>query len=564
MRKNSKICLLSCSVLLFQGCASLSEGQPSAAYTLADVDTQVREKDPLFQLMTAQIAMQRGDYKVANTLLQKSMYLTNDPKVADEAMGAAARVRDYAGMYRAARRWLALEPDQEAPLKIAAVLGVGAGDIDASANYLARLAKQHEGGERAGWRYVFSLLKGADHASNTILVVEKLQATYPKEVGLHVLMTYIRVEQNNIAEAYKSIQKGLALAPNDTDVLVAATQVEIKAGRRDAAMKLLADRLDGGKVDSVALRSEYAALLLSQGKVPQATVQYEMVLNDERDNAAALFSLGQIAFNADDYLQASSYFQRLYQVNGYSDVATFYLGRIAEAQKDYTRAIKHYVKVTNGKHLIDAHIGVARMFIRQKQPDDARQHMRNVRERLPSQHARLFEREGSLFLRENDAATALVVYSEALEQHPKVADLYYGRSVVWVDMGMHEQALLDLQSANKLSPNDPTIMNALGYTLTSIPGRYQEAEEYIDQALELLPEAPSVLDSKGWVLYRLGENQASLAYLERAYVLRKDPEIAAHLGEVLWAVGRKKQAQALWQAHKDNRHVQKTMERLLK
>lgn len=566
MRRIGKICLLQCSILLGLAACSTTPGQVK---TLADVDPQVRNQDPVYQVMVAEIASQRGDYAVANTLFQKAMYLTNNAKVAEQAMGVAAHLRDYDAMYAAATRWLKLEPGKLQPLRIAAVLSVEANETDAASNFFVQLARQHEDGARAGWKGSYSLLNGAKNKAAALVVAEKLVKAYPKNTNINLLSTFLHIDAGNLAVADQRVSTALALAPNDTDVIAAKAQVEIKAGRRGAAMRLLQDKLAGDGADNHTLRLEYAQLLLQQSQHAKAAQQYRQVLQRQPENAAALFALGQLAGRDKRWSEAQRYYRQLKTVDGYAAAAQYNLGSIAEQKGQYQEAIQHYTKVISGKYALDAQVGVARMFKRLGKVRDARAHLHEVRQRLPRQNARLFDLEGNMFLQEQDPETALVVYSEALELHPKVTDLYYGRSVVWSDMGMPEQALIDLEKALDLSPNDPNIMNAIGYTLTFMPGRYEEAETYIDKALALLPEAPSVLDSKGWVLFRQGKLQESLAYLQRAHTLHKDPEIAAHLGEVLWALGRKEQAKTVWQAtlnaeHPNNRLVKETMERLLK
>ena len=126
--------------------------------------------------------------------------------------------------------------------------------------------------------------------------------------------------------------------------------------------------------------------------------------------------------------------------------------------------------------------------------------------------------------------------------------------------------LSDDRQILNLNPGDANALNALGYTLANRTQRYAEAEQLIARALELDPEEPAILDSMGWVLYRLGDIEGALAYLTRAYALFPDPEVAAHLGEVLWVSGDTEEAKKIWQGAllKDPQHsvLHSTLERL--
>jgi len=129
-----------------------------------------------------------------------------------------------------------------------------------------------------------------------------------------------------------------------------------------------------------------------------------------------------------------------------------------------------------------------------------------------------------------------------------------------------QQLEADLRRMLEIRPNDATALNALGYTLTDRTDRHQEAFGYISAALEQRPEDPAIIDSMGWVLYRLGRPDEALPYLQRAYEAYPDPEIASHLGEVLWVLGQKKEARRIWQdtlkAHPDNDIIKETVNRL--
>ncbi|MCB1848460.1 MAG: tetratricopeptide repeat protein, partial [Halieaceae bacterium] len=149
--------------------------------------------------------------------------------------------------------------------------------------------------------------------------------------------------------------------------------------------------------------------------------------------------------------------------------------------------------------------------------------------------------------RENEIAAALAVINEALQQMPDSTALRYARAMLAEELG--DLALLesDLRRIIAEEPDNATAMNALGYTLANRTRRYEEAYGLISQALALQPNEPAIMDSMGWVLYRMNRNEEALDYLARAYAAFPDPEVAAHLGEVLWVSGDTGKAMQVWQ-----------------
>jgi len=160
---------------------------------------------------------------------------------------------------------------------------------------------------------------------------------------------------------------------------------------------------------------------------------------------------------------------------------------------------------------------------------------------------------------------ALAVYGSALEAFPDEPDLRYGRAMLAVKMDRIDDAERDLRGIIDANPEHADALNALGYTLADRTDRYQEAQGYIEQAHRLKPDEASILDSMGWVNFRLGQYEVALDYLRQALARMNDGEIAAHLGEVLWAMGRQAEAREVWEKatkdHPDHAYLRDVVER---
>jgi Flp pilus assembly protein TadD len=198
--------------------------------------------------------------------------------------------------------------------------------------------------------------------------------------------------------------------------------------------------------------------------------------------------------------------------------------------------------------------------------DEARALLSATRGENDAQNVRLIQAQAELLRDSTVPMAAYEVLSEGLKRFPDSADLLYDRAMVAEKLDKLEVLEADLRRVIVLRPDDAQAYNALGYTLADRTNRLAEAMTLLDKALALAPEDPFILDSVGWAQYRAGNLARAQEYLERAYKVRPDPEIAAHLGEVLWARGQRDEAGKLWQTslqtHPQNETLLETLRRL--
>jgi tetratricopeptide (TPR) repeat protein len=202
--------------------------------------------------------------------------------------------------------------------------------------------------------------------------------------------------------------------------------------------------------------------------------------------------------------------------------------------------------VREGNNYIDAQIRIAALLAVEGDIDAARAHLQNISAPTLDVELRLFLAEGEILRNVNKYQDAYDVYSMALQQMPDNSQLLYARALTAEKLGRIDEAIGDLEQIVKNEPNNAEALNALGYTLVDLTHRIPEGQQHIEKALKLKPNDPAILDSMGWAYYRLGQHKKALQYLQQAFDKLKDPEIAAHLGEVLWVLGNKDQARQIW------------------
>lgn len=283
------------------------------------------------------------------------------------------------------------------------------------------------------------------------------------------------------------------------------------------------------------------------------------------DNAI-LLSLGLLLLENEKYEKADVYLSELLTNGNHENEAHYYLGRSAEHQSDYPRAIEHYKQVLFSREAIPAQHSATRLLNETKGLKAAREHLADIRARLPEHKTSLLQIEIELLDKEKAYKDAYELISGELKQDPNNTTLRYSRALVAEKLDNLSQLETDLRHVISLNPDNAEAINALGYTLVNKTDRIDEAMELIELAHRMAPENPAILDSMGWGYYRQGNLEKALLYLERAYREFPDHEVAAHLGEVLWQLNREKEARVIWkkalQDRPDSDIISSTLKRL--
>jgi len=316
------------------------------------------------------------------------------------------------------------------------------------------------------------------------------------------------------------------------------------------------------------VRLNYARLLVSAKQFPEARRQFEALVSEYPKNAEVSMAVALLALQANDYDAAETQLKRVLEL-GYKDpdAARLYLGQVNEERKRFDEALKWYDSVHPGAQYINAQARYAGVLAKQGKLAEARKHLQRVTAHSNSERVQLTQAEAQLLRDANAYQEAFDLLGNALEKMPNAPDLLYDHAMAAEKVDRLDVVEANLRKLIKIRPDHAHAYNALGYTFADRNERIEEAHNLIQTALKLSPNDPFILDSMGWVLYRMGRNEEGLEYLQRAYKDRPDAEIAAHLGEVLWAMGRHDEARGVWgsamKEHPENEALQKTVKRFL-
>jgi tetratricopeptide (TPR) repeat protein len=290
----------------------------------------------------------------------------------------------------------------------------------------------------------------------------------------------------------------------------------------------------------------YAQFLGKTGDSKGAEREFLRILQKDASNHDARFGLALARLESGQTERARQDLLGLAEVERLQSQAQYYLGLIEMRERHFENALRWFEKIQSGSLAFDARVNAITTLIQMGRTDDARQRLEEARKLNPREALRLYLLEAEVLSKAKRYEQSFDLLTKAMEAMPGQVELIYARALMAEHLGRIEILEADLRGVLEKNPDDANALNALGYTLASQTERLEEAKRYIQRAMELKPEDPAILDSYGWLQYRLGEYEIALDYLQRAYKMMPDPEIGAHLGEVLWESGRQQDAKKIW------------------
>lgn len=554
-------------------CAQLAPRPPSAPVAAADAQAAPPSEDPQAQLqyhvLVAELASQRNAMEVAAFHYLEAAKLSSNPELAESATRHALLAGNEAQALLAALRWSSLAPEAVPPRELIARNHLRQGRLDALYAECTAIIARHPQGRDEGYREV-ALLLSADPANATdtdraLAVMQRLVNDDLQRAAAHYAYGLLAVRLGRHELGIQQADAALKIEPDWSEAYLLKLGGQVRAGLYADASRTLALALRRAS-DPQILRIAYARLLLEAEQTEAATVQYREVLKADETNPDALFALGLLALQAGRNDEAHRQLMTLFESGQRRDEAAWFLAQIEEERGNYPEAYQWYGAVTGGSRVVDALLRRAYTLLKFEGIGRAQTYLADLRQRGVELGPRLYAAEAELYYENRQPSQALARYQAGLDAFPDEPELLYGRAMMHAELDDFAAAETDLRKILAAEPDNPRSLNALGYLLTNHSDRYQEAHDLIARALSLTPDDPAVIDSMGWVQYRLGNLERALELLKQAFARQPDPEIAAHLGEVLWHLGQRQNAKDVWRnalaGAPDHRVLRETVDRL--
>ena len=582
-RKRSS--LIALSVLIF-GAELLAMSPPTAASTVSmselsqigpfrrtpDGGGAFRQGQPiteltaeaLYEFLLAEVALQRGQLGVAAQAYLDLAKRSKDPRVAKRAWEVAGHARMPNAATDAARVWHEADPESDEALRALSSLLVSTNKLDEAEPYLQKILARRTGDVGEILMQLGQFLGANPDKTAALRVVRRLAEPHGNSPGAHLTIAQAAFGASDMPLARSSAQKAEQMRPGwEQAALVEAAVLQKQSNR--AAGDFLRNFLNTYP-KSTTVRSTYARVLVAERDIPAAREQFKILAAENRDNVDVLYDVAMLSMQIEDWAAAEAQLKRLLTLPFRDrELLQLHLGQIAEEQKRFDEALKRYREIERGDHLLTAQIRRSSVIAKQGNLDGARKLLQQADPINERQQVQLIIAESQLLRDASKTNDALMLIESALDKLPNNSDLLYDHAMLAEKLDRVTVMEASLRKVIALKPDYAHAYNAFGYSLADRGLRLPEARELIEKALKLAPEDSFIIDSLGWVLYRQGDLDGATVQLTRAYKGRPDAEIAAHLGEVLWQLGRRGEARKIWQEgmkkSPDNETLLKTMRR---
>lgn len=527
----------------------------------------------LYKLLTSEIAFQRGNWQAAYITILGVAQQTRDPRLARRAAEIALSAKQSGEALAAIRLWHELAPDSnEATQYYLGFMVINNNLTDVQRILSEKLAKATPKQYGVIMLQAQRLLARARDRKAAFDVLEEILSPYKATAEAHLALAQGAYASSDNARAIGEARAALAIKPDSSLAILTIAQASEKVD----ALKALAAFLE--KNPGIRdVRLAYASMLIDLKQLDKARHEFELLLHDKPGDAGTLYTLGALALESAHYKLAEKYFLdylSALEANPAEErdptPAFINLAQIALEKKDKQAAMNWLSKVDSydGKNTawLNVQIRLAQLIAMDGKLQEAREFLHAVKTHNEAEQIQLIKAEAQLLRNARQEQPAWEVMQAAVERFPENPDLLYDFAMLAESQKKLTEMEAMLKRVIELAPNSQHAYNALGYSYADRNIHLDTALSLIEKALQLAPDDPFILDSLGWIKFRLALPDEAEQALRRAYQLRSDPEIAIHLGEVLWSTGRKEDARKFWNEatskDPDNETLKNTLLRL--
>ncbi len=542
-------------LFLVAACTSLSDpGLNGVSQVQSDsaVIKPLREKPDLvgqdaYHLLVAEMAISRGQKELAIKHYLELAKSQDNPAIAERAVRVAVYGENLPAAIEAAQRWVDLDPSRTEAYQVIAAIYIRQNRSEEAFTYLDGVIQKSQLSDKKLFTSLLGILAREKNIATVVSVTRKIAEKYPDRAYALYLHSMISAQAGSTEEALTYIDRAMS-HENIEGGHNARAKLLLKLGRQAEAVVSL-EKAVKRMPDDKSLRLTYARLLVELKQYEKARLEFARLHEDSPDDAELLYTLGLLSLESQRLDDAEKYLLKLVKTGHREDEAQYYLGRINEGRSQYDDAINWYKQVHDGQYQFDSRLRIAEMLSKAGRFEEARDYLKSM---LKGSHpqasmVRIYLALGDLLRSGKHYQQAIEIYNTALEVAPGNNDLLYARALTAESVGQIDILEADLKAILATQPDNAHALNALGFTLADQTNRYEEAYQLIKRALEIMPEDAAIIDSFGWVNYRLGNYEQAVQLLRNALSRYEDSEIAAHLGEVLWVSGEKKEARLVWQ-----------------
>ena len=506
--------------------------------------TKSIEPDVLYILLTAELAGQRGQYDIALEGYLLAAKKTKNPKFSERAVMIAMYVKDNSKTNEALSLWLTQDSKNQSARKIATLMALRSGDKALALTHLNALLDFDQATFEGVLLEITTVLEKEEKQALVSDALDAMLIQHPNLAEIYFIQALLAIQNKDRDLAEAKIKQALKYRPDWDKALLCQAQIAIYAGDLSEASALLKKALVKYP-NNLKMSKILAQVFIKDEHYKEALDLYRKIISNNPLDVESQFAEGLIYLQLNQEGEAEGIFRKLEGQTEWKYQADFYLGKIKEKQGSYKKALEFYDKVSDGAFVFDASLSAISLLQRDKQFNEANERLSALQSKFPKQIVRLTLIQAELFSQQKNYEKSFEILSKALAENPNQKEYLYARALIAEHLSKLDVVEGDLNKILAIEPNNVETLNALGYSLLNNPSRYVDAEKFLKKALSLSPNEAVIIDSYGWLQFKLGNFSGALNYLQQAYDKQKEPEIAAHLAEVMWVSGKKDEAEKL-------------------
>jgi tetratricopeptide (TPR) repeat protein len=503
----------------------------------------------VYKYLIAEVAGQRGDFATSGSIFYDLAKETGDPRLAERAARTAAYGQIGNLAIPAVKLWSTLDPASTEAQQAMTEMLISTGKLNDAEPYLAKLLSNAET-RAGGFLYLNALLGRSPDKANVLMLIQSLAKPYPSMPEAHFAVAQAAWAANKDLVALEALNKAETLRPGWSIAALLKGQVLFNQSPQ-AAIEFYQTYLERHP-ETTEVRVNLAKLLVNQKQFAAAKTQFPIILQYAESSQAKnlpeiITVVGLLAYQSGDYAAAETYFQQALKADFKEpDQIYIYLAQVAEKQERHQVAVNWYNKVTPGPRYLEAQLNLANLIARTQNVDAAIEKLDALEDLTTEQQVIVIQTEAAMLARAKRNQDSFDLLEKAVKNLPNTPELVYDYALAAERVKKLDLMESELRKVIAAKPDFAAAYNALGYSYADRNIKLDEAQKLIEKALSLSPNDHYMLDSLGWVYYRKGDLDKAITYLQKAYNMNPDPEIAAHLGEVLWQKGQHEEAKKIW------------------
>lgn len=517
----------------------------------ADSNTKPAASNPglsaefVYKFLIAEISGQRGDVNLAGSLMYELAKSAKDPRLAERSTKALLYGKQGQAALQAATLWADLDGESADARQILTQLLLASGKTSELRPHLQKLLAD-EKNRAAGFLYLSGLLSRSEDKAGIFKLIQDLAKPYANLPEARIATAHAAWAAGKEQVALAELKAADKLRPGWE--IAALLQGQILQARPLEALQFYRVFLDQYPASN-EVRLANAKLLVNEKQFETARKEFDKLIETNPNNADIHVTVGLLSVQLEDLSNAQNHFKQALELQYKEpEQVYFYLAQLADQAQQHDEAQKWFDAISpDNRFYFDGQIKAAIMQAKLGKLDIARKRLQSISNMTPEQEVMALQTEASMLSNAGKQQEAFDLLAHAVSNLPNSSELIYDYAMVAERVKRFDIMEQELRKLMLMKPDFAQAYNALGYTLADRNERLEEAQELIEKALSITPDDHYILDSMGWVHYRQGRLDEALEYLQRAYQLQPDPEIAAHLGEVLWQQGKREDAISTWE-----------------